>query len=151
MITILISPDYERLVSTPSLEKAVVAVFEQEGVDPTAEITILVDNDQAIQKLNLQFLGIDAPTDVLSFPANEMNPETHEVYLGDIIISFPQAKMQAELAGESVDEEIQLLVVHGLLHLLGYDHSEPEDKVEMWSAQKEVLRKLGLKITHIPE
>ncbi len=84
------------------------------------------------------------PTDVLSFPASETDPETGTSYLGDILVSIPRAEAQAQAAGHPLEAEVQLLVVHGVLHLLGYDHANPEEKSRMWAAQAEVLEGIGL-------
>ena len=83
-------------------------------------------------------------TDVLSFPSDEVDPETGSQYLGDIIISIPRAAQQAQVGGHSLEAEVQLLVVHGTLHLLGHDHAEAEEKARMWAAQAEVMGRLGL-------
>jgi probable rRNA maturation factor len=109
-----------------------------------ADMSIVLTDDAQLRELNREYLGIDAPTDVLSFPASETDPETGTPYLGDILISIPRAKQQAEAAGHSVEAEVQLLVVHGTLHLLGHDHAEAEEKARMWQAQSEVMAKLGL-------
>ena len=89
----------------------------------SADMTIVLTDDAQLHELNREYLGVDAPTDVLSFPAAESDPETGTPYLGDILISIPRAKQQAEAAGHSVEDEVQLLVVHGTLHLLGHDHA----------------------------
>jgi len=94
--------------------------------------------------LNREYLGIDAPTDVLSFPASETDPETGARYIGDILISIPRARGQATAAGHPLESEVQLLVVHGVLHLLGHDHAQAEEKARMWKAQAEILESLGL-------
>ena len=94
---------------------------------------------------------MDAATDVLSFPASESDPETGTPYLGDILISIPRATAQAQAAGHPVEDEVQLLVVHGTLHLLGHDHAEAEEKARMWRAQAEVLGRLGLADMKIQE
>jgi len=104
----------------------------------------VLTNDARLQQLNRDYLGIDAPTDVLSFPASETDPETGARYIGDILISMPRAQAQAETAGHSMESEVQLLVVHGVLHLLGHDHAEPEEKSRMWMAQAQILESLGL-------
>ncbi len=109
----------------------------------TVELTLIVTGDDALQELNRRYLEIDAPTDVLSFPAGEVNPENGAFYLGDIAISYQRAQAQAALAGHPVEAELQLLVVHGVLHLLGYDHAEPDEKAAMWAAQDRVLAELG--------
>ena len=113
----------------------------------SADMTIVLTDDAQLHELNREYLGVDAPTDVLSFPAVEEDPETGTPYLGDILISIPRAKQQAEAAGHSVEDEVQLLVVHGTLHLLGHDHAEPGEKTRMWKAQAEVMS--GLSLSHV--
>ena len=125
---------------------------EDPPADPAnADITIVLTDDRQLHELNREYLGVDAPTDVLSFPASEMDPETGMTYLGDILISIPRAAQQAQAAGHPLEAEVQLLVVHGTLHLLGYDHAEAEDKTRMWNAQAEVLSRLGLSYVKIPD
>lgn len=116
-----------------------------------ADLTIVLTDDRQLHELNLDFLGVDAPTDVLSFPAAEVDPETESLYLGDIAISIPRATHQAQAGGHPVEAEAQLLVVHGTLHLLGYDHGTEEEKAVMWSLQDKVLDKLGLTRIKIQE
>jgi probable rRNA maturation factor len=116
-----------------------------------ADMTIVLTDDAQLQELNREFLGVDAPTDVLSFPASESDPETGTSYLGDILISIPCATQQAQAAGHSVEAEVQLLVVHGTLHLMGYDHAEAEEKARMWSVQAEVLVRLGLSYIRVQD
>ena len=116
-----------------------------------ADITIVLTDDRQLHELNLDYLGVDAPTDVLSFPASEMDPETGTAYLGDIILSIPRAIAQAQAGGHPVEAEAQLLVVHGTLHLLGYDHATDEEKAVMWGEQAKVLEKLGLSRIKIQE
>ncbi len=116
-----------------------------------ADLTIVLTDDEKLRQLNRDYLGLDAATDVLSFPAAEQDPETGKSYLGDILISIPRAKIQADLAGHTLDEELQLLVVHGVLHLLGYDHANPRQKSGMWKAQGRVLADLGLSGIKIPD
>lgn len=126
------------------LERAASAALEHEHQTLDAELSIILTNDARLHELNLNYLGVDAPTDVLSFPASETDPETGARYIGDILISIPRAQAQADAAGHSLDAEVQLLVVHGVLHLLGHDHAEPEEKSRMWKAQTEILEQLGL-------
>lgn len=153
MIHILVSDDYENLVDQEKLVKAATAVLQHEGEPIESDLSIAIDDDARLHELNSQFLGIDAPTDVLSFPSGEEepDPETGNVYLGDIILSYPRAAEQAGQAGHTPMDEIQLLVVHGVLHLLGHDHAEPEEKSHMWAAQEEILRDLGVKLARLPE
>ena len=126
------------------LERAALIALEHQSVERGTEVTILVTGDEGIQDLNLEYRGEDSPTDVLSFTALEPDPETGNPYLGDIVISAERAAEQAETAGHPLEAEMQLLVVHGILHLCGHDHSEPEDKARMWAAQAEILGRLGL-------
>jgi probable rRNA maturation factor len=140
MIHIKPHPDF---LDVELLESAARAALEQQSV-PDDDITIALTDDDHLRELNLDYLGIDAPTDVLSFPASESDPETGARYLGDIIISVHRAAQQAQAAGHSLQAEMQLLVVHGTLHLLGHNHAEAEQKARMWAAQAEVLKRLGL-------
>ncbi len=109
-----------------------------------ADLTIVLTDDAQLHELNRDYLGVDAPTDVLSFPADENDPESGVHYLGDILISIPRAKKQAKAAGHPLEAEVQLLVVHGTLHLLGHDHAKVREKARMWKAQAAVMSKLGL-------
>jgi probable rRNA maturation factor len=128
----------------PLLQRAAQATLVQQQQPPQTELTVMLSDDRQLQELNRQFLGIDAPTDVLSFPALEVDPETGETYLGDIAISYERALAQAHTGGHAVEDELQLLVVHGVLHLLGYDHADPQAKEAMWSAQSSILNALGI-------
>ena len=126
------------------LERAANTTMQQQARSLDVELSIILTDDARLHELNLNYLGIDAPTDVLSFPASETDPETGVRYIGDILISIPRAQSQAEAAGHSLEAEVQLLVVHGVLHLLGHDHAEAEEKARMWKAQAEILERLGL-------
>lgn len=126
------------------LERAARFTLDLEPDSANADITIVLTDDTQLHELNREFLGVDAPTDVLSFPSDEVDPETGSQYLGDIIISIPRAAQQAQVGGHSLEAEVQLLVVHGTLHLLGHDHAEAEEKARMWAAQAEVMARLGL-------
>ncbi len=108
------------------------------------DLSIVITDDQQLQDLNRQFLAIDRPTDVLAFPSGELDPDTGSTYLGDVIVSFPQARKQADAAGHSIEDEIQLLVVHGVLHLLEYDHHDRPGREKMWAVQTGALTSLGL-------
>ncbi len=127
-----------------NLENSAQAALEYSASSESA-LTLVIAGDAQVQDLNRDFLGIDAPTDVLSFPSGESepDPDTGEVYLGDIIISYPRAQAQAEVGRHPIQQELQLLVVHGVLHLLGYDHAGAEEKDEMWAAQDAILKNLG--------
>ncbi len=133
------------------LERAARFTLDLEPDSADADITIVLTDDAQLHELNREFLGVDAPTDVLSFPSEEIDPETGAQYLGDIIISIPRAMLQAQAGGHPVEAEVQLLVVHGTLHLLGHDHAEAEEKARMWQAQAEVMSRLGLSYVKIQD
>ena len=127
---------------TTLLELAARAALDHQSAD--GDLTLVLADDEQLHRLNRDYLGIDAPTDVLSFPTSETDPETGRRYLGDILLSIPRAEAQARAAGHSLVDEAQLLVVHGVLHLLGHDHAEAGEKTKMWKAQAEILHSLGV-------
>jgi probable rRNA maturation factor len=141
-----VSPDWLRTVARAVLTHLYhqTSNTQRQGA---VELTLVITDDETVRNLNRTYLGKDAPTDVLSFggksPDFVTTPEA-EQYLGDVIISFPRAQAQAIAAGHEVEAELALLVVHGMLHLWGYDHARAEDKVAMWNLQKEILTQLGL-------
>ena len=137
-------------VDVAQLERAALATLNHQGTSPKASLSIIITDDTQLQQLNFQYLKVDAPTDVLSFPAGFTDPDTNTVYLGDILISYPQAQIQAASAGHPVEAELKLLVVHAVLHLLGYDHLEATDKADMWVAQGQILAQLGSPIINPP-
>ena len=139
----------------PAVDEAWVAdwvtrTLDGEGVAEDTEVSVLVTDDALVQELNREFRGEDEPTDVLSFGLSELGPvaagETAFVqppdnilHLGEIIISYPYASREAEKQEHPVDWEVAHLLVHGVLHLLGYDHLEPEDEQEMRAREHAVL------------
>ncbi len=133
------------------LERAATAVLKHESKSLDHDLSIVLTDNAHLHELNLNYLGVDSPTDVLSFPSAETDPETGARYIGDILISIPRAQSQAEDVGHPLESEVQLLVVHGVLHLLGHDHAEPDDKTRMWQAQAEILESLGLGSIQIRE
>lgn len=106
------------------------------------ELTVVLTGEEEIRSLNRKFSGIDRGTDVLSFPSGERDPVTGLKYLGDVVVAVPTALRQARRAGKAPLEEIQLLVVHGVLHLLGFDHASIEKRRSMWARQNAVLARL---------
>lgn len=144
MIEIDIDPDYQDLISVDRLQVAAKEVLALTETNTKSEFGLKITGDTSLQQLNLEYMGIDSPTDVLSFPVPFENPDTGYPYLGDILISYPTAARQAEKAGHPPQEEITLLLVHGILHLLGYDHSNQEDKAEMWTLQEKILTHLKI-------
>ena len=142
MIHIETNPSLQTDLAPDILERAALAVLAHQSTD--GDLSIVLTDDRQLHELNREYLDIDAPTDVLSFPASETDPETARRYLGDILISVPRAAKQAQTAGHTLEAEVQLLIIHGTLHLLGYDHAGDEEKAQMWKAQAEVLERLGL-------
>jgi probable rRNA maturation factor len=149
VIHIETNPSLQSAPGPQALERAALAALSHQSVD--GDLSIVLTDDTQLHELNRDYLGIDAPTDVLSFPASETDPETARRYLGDILVSVPRAAEQARAAGHTLEAEAQLLVVHGTLHLLGFDHAEEADKARMWKAQSEVLERLGLENIKIQE
>ena len=136
-----------------ALRTAVTVTLRHERHKPPAEVTLLLTDDDQLQSLNKEYRGINEPTDVLSFAAGETMPgmKNDDPYLGDIVISVPMAERQARQGGHTLKAELQLLTVHGTLHLLGHEHEEPEEKDRMWWAQASILAQLGAEITGPPE
>lgn len=145
MIEILNESGYE--IVEQRLQAAAETVLAQQQVENTELTIAFVDND-AVADLNRRYRGVDAPTDVLSFPMDDMPGETR--YLGDLVISYPYARAQAEREGHALADSLSLLVVHGTLHLLGYDHDTPERRAEMWVAQERALVPLGVPLEIVP-
>ncbi len=107
------------------------------------EVSIVLENDEQVRILNKTYRQIDEPTDVLSFSSGEIDPDTGSRYLGDVVISFPRAKAQATEQGHSIKKEMTTLMVHGLLHLAGYDHANSEQEKELFSLQNEIIDELS--------
>lgn len=163
-ITVEIDNDQDVIELTDGMEDIIVGCIHRTldaggfGFDATVGIT-LVDN-RSIEEMNLQFRGIAAATDVLSFPMleiqagcmdldeeefiNDVHPETGSVILGDIVISMEKMREQALEYGHSFERELGFLVVHGMLHLLGYDHVEEADMNIMRSKEEAILKSLSL-------
>ena len=125
------------------LREAAVVTLTHERVTAPASLSVVLSDDARLQALNKQFMGFDEPTDVLSFPDDDENDD----YLGDIVISVARAQTQADAGGHPVGAELQLLTVHGVLHLLGYDHATPDERAAMWGVQAAVLTALKSAIT----
>jgi probable rRNA maturation factor len=110
-------------------------------------LTIVLTDNQTIQRMNEEYAGDNRATDVLSFPSGDLDPETGIPYLGDVLIAVPIAQKQAEEKGHDLSDELSLLAIHGTLHLLGYDHADEESKDRMWSLQSAALESLGIRET----
>ncbi len=122
---------------------AVNAALDNRGRE--GDVTIAIVDDAEIRRMNMEYRGIDSPTDVLSFPAHEgfMLLSQPDAFLGDIAISVDRARLQADEYGHSIERELAFLTIHGMLHLLGFDHILKEDEEEMTALQDQILREMG--------
>lgn len=118
--------------------------LDQLHVHPDAELAIVLVDEAAMEQLHVQWMDEPGPTDVLSFPMDELRPGTEDAptppgLLGDIVLCPQVAEVQAAGAGHTILDELQLLTAHGVLHLLGFDHAEPDEEKEMFGLQKDIL------------
>ncbi|AGW41488.1 metalloprotease [Leifsonia xyli subsp. cynodontis DSM 46306] len=118
--------------------------FDIMHVHPDAELAILLVDEAAMEQLHVQWMDEPGPTDVLSFPMDELRPGTEDEpspagLLGDVVLCPQVAQIQAETAGHALMDELLLLTTHGILHLLGFDHAEPAEEREMFSIQRDIL------------
>lgn len=144
----------QRQAQPEVLRRTAEATLQQQCVAEACELAVLVTGDETLRELNRRHRGVEAPTDVLAFPNEAKGPFVDlpglPRYLGDVIVSFPRAKAQAAEAGNELLAELQLLVVHGILHLLGYDDQTGPERARMWRAQQAVLDDLGVEV-HLPD
>ncbi len=150
-VHLMLEPPFRARTDPRRLRAAARAALRQQATPGPAELSVLVTGDEPVRALNRQFLGLDEPTDVLSFPSGEVDRDTGAHYLGDIVIAYPRAREQAARRRHPVWAELQLLVVHGVLHLLGHDHARPAEKARMWAAQAAILQALRTPIAAVPE
>lgn len=149
-------PDYEDI-----LKRVVDGALDMEKCPYECEVSITIVDNEEIRRINREFRGIDTETDVLSFPMAEyaspadfdfleddgddcFNPETGELLLGDIILSADRILEQAEKYGHSVVRELAFLTAHSMLHLMGYDHMEEEERIIMEDRQRELMTLLNI-------
>jgi probable rRNA maturation factor len=144
MVTIQVKRSVKLPVEKSILVRAARMTLESAGAAENADVSIVIGNDALLHRLNLKYRHKDASTDVLSFPSGEVDPDTSSLYLGDVVISLTRAQEQASAEGHPLVDELQLLVVHGTLHLLGFDHENTKDKKKMWNTQDMVLKQLDL-------
>ncbi|WFP15391.1 rRNA maturation RNase YbeY [Citricoccus muralis] len=130
-------------VDVESLQRLCAFLYESLHLHPEAELSLICVDDAAMEQLHLEWMDLPDATDVMSFPMDELRPGTvaqpTQGLLGDIVICPSVAAQQAKRMGHSTDDEILLLATHGMLHLLGFDHDEPDDKEQMFALQNELL------------
>jgi probable rRNA maturation factor len=167
-IDISVDPRYRRKITNRQLRAWAKGALAALGQPEGTELELAISGDDEVQELNRTYRGLDAPTDVLSFPYTEMAapapyygddlpehdgtdgpfilpPDTGTI-LGELVISYPYAQRQAAAAGHSVHDELSLLLVHGILHLIGHDHAQAGDQARMWAQTNTLLAGLGVPI-----
>jgi probable rRNA maturation factor len=148
-IGIHVGEEFRGVVGEGWVGRIAQAVLKAEGMAPPYEVSLVFTDSDTVKQLNRDYRGVDEPTDVLAFymlPQKEADssftlPPDGVTRLGEVIISYPQAVVQAREQGHSPEKELALLIIHGILHLLGYDHEEPEEEAEMRTREKELLEK----------
>lgn len=149
-VEVRIDRGYGRSIKKDWLSSVVRATLDSEGVTGPSEVSLFITGQETIRQLNRDYRGLDEPTDVLSFALAESRegmgmfalPPDGISRLGDVVISYPQARVQAAERGTSTEQEIALLVVHGVLHLLGYDHVSPAEAKVMEDKETALLDEL---------
>ena len=147
-INVLVDKEYKSQVKSSWLKSIVRQIQNAENVAVNSEMGLVITGDEKIQELNLKYLTEDRPTDVLSFPMNEhvggkpffIEVPDGKTHLGDIMISYPTAVKQAAAHKHPVSREITILLIHGMLHLLGYDHDIPQRKRLMNNRESAILK-----------
>jgi len=139
MLDFSIPRKYCALIDTDRLTFAFQKSVEMLGLSPQTSAALKISDDASIRKLNKAYRGLDEATDVLSFENDFIDLETGARFIGDIVISIEKAQAQAAERGFSLQEELEMLLVHAVLHLNGYDHMEEADLEEMGSLQDEIL------------
>jgi probable rRNA maturation factor len=146
-VVIQVDEPFDKKINPTKIDDALSVTFQLYPPQVDGTVSVVITNNDTVQHLNRNYRGIDAPTDVLSFdniPDPNFLGEEISQHLGDIVIAYPVAEKQAIAGGHSVGEEVQLLTVHGALHLLGFDHDTSDNRQEMWTAQGRVMAELDL-------
>jgi probable rRNA maturation factor len=147
-INVLIDEGFEEYLEESWLRSVAERVLVAQNADAKAEVSLVITGQEKVQQLNLRFRGRDDPTDVLAFSAVEeagidfppfIAPPDGMLHLGEVIISYPQAVAQAQERQHPVKREIAILIIHGILHLLGFEHDRPELEHIMFAREKEIL------------
>ncbi len=168
LIDVRIFPRFRRALSTEWLINVAEAALAEGSPPPGAgasrrSMSLVVADDVTVQELNRDYRGLDETTDVLAFSSQHwghyegedepkvspdgapfVTPDGYHDFVGEVIVSYPQCQRQADARGRTVEDELALLIAHGVLHLLGYDHMEPEDEQEMQALEEKSLAAVGL-------
>jgi len=148
-IGIHVEGEFRKLVNSGWVKKVARQVLNTEGVAPPYEMSLVFTDSETVRQLNRDYRGVDKPTDVLAFymlPQKKVDsffalPPDGVTHLGEVIISYPQAAEQAKEQGHSPERELALLIIHGILHLLSYDHEDPAEASEMREKEIELLER----------
>ena len=148
-IGIHVEDEFRASVDGSWVKKIIRQVFRDEGIPSPYEVSLVVTDSETVQRLNRDYRGIDEPTDVLAFymlPQKGADfsfalPPDGVTRLGEVLVSYPQALAQAKQQGHSLERELALLVIHGILHLLGYDHEKPAEESKMRERERELLER----------
>lgn len=143
-MSIEVNNETEYDVDLQDVNKLAESVMSAMFLHPETEVSIVFIDEEAMSALHVQWMDLEGPTDVMSFPMDELRPGTEKApgengILGDIVICPTVAEAQAKAGGHSTHDEILLLTTHGLLHLMGFDHMEPAEKEEMFTLQRRLL------------
>jgi len=149
-IGISVEEEFRGVVNEDWARRIAQTVLEAEGVAPPYEVGLVFTDSETVKQLNRDYRGVDEPTDVLAFYLLPQKEEADDSFalppdgvtrLGEVIISYPQAVKQAKEQGHPTEKELALLIIHGILHLLGYDHEDTEEEAKMRTREKELLEK----------
>jgi probable rRNA maturation factor len=148
-IGIHVEEEFRGLVDEDWARRMAQTVLNAEGVVPPYEVSLVFTDSETVKQLNRNYRGVDEPTDVLAFymlpqkgsDSSFALPPDGVTRLGEVIISYPQAVEQAREQGHATEKELALLVIHGILHLLGYDHEEAKEEIKMRRRERELLEK----------
>ena len=148
-VEIFVEEKFRGLVDESWARRIAQTVLKAEEVAPLYEVSLVFTDSETVRRLNRDYRGVDEPTDVLAFCMLSQNeadssfalPPDGVTRLGEVIISYPQAVEQASEQGHSSERELALLIIHGILHLLGYDHEEAEEESKMRTRERELLER----------
>lgn len=147
---IVIINENEYLIPS-DITEVVASIFSFLQSDTRSAVTIAFIEEEEMSFLYKQYYGYTHITDVLSFESGEIDPESGRIMLGDILICYPFVEKQAISLGNKLDDEIKLLVIHGMLHLVGFDHTTEEQKLCMWEVQNKLLTLNDVNLNRMPE
>ena len=148
-IGVFIDPEFQELVDPKWARKIARGVLRAENVPSPCEVSLVITGPGTVRRLNRDYRGVDEPTDVLAFSMHQQEdsdfvlPPDNVLHLGEVVISYPRAAEQAREQGHSTGRELALLVIHGLLHLLGYDHEKTGEGKKMRARERELLENIA--------